>query len=64
MGSYFLYHHYENMQVNGDTHGVKWMSVGNDGLVETVFLYPMYSYVLFRQFRGLRANEVFDLPTL
>ena len=47
MGSYFLYHHYENMQVNGDTHGVKWMSVGNDGLVETVFLYSIYSYVLF-----------------
>ena len=32
-----FYHHYENMQVNGDTHGVKWMSVENDGLVETVF---------------------------
>ena len=38
------------------------MSVGNDGMVKLISLYSiiLYSYVLFSQFRGGRANEVSD----
>jgi len=32
-------------------HGVKWMSVGNDGRVKMASLYSIYSYVLFSWFR-------------
>ena len=47
MGLSFLYYHYESMQANGDVHGVKWMSIGNDRMVKIVFSYSIHSYVLF-----------------
>ena len=32
---------YESMQMNGDTNGVEWMSVGNDGMVKMISLYSI-----------------------
>ena len=34
------------MQEGGIMHGAKWMSVGNDRMVEMFSLYSIYSYVL------------------
>jgi len=42
----FLYRYYEGMQVNG-VHGVKWMSVGNDGMVKMVSLYHTLYIIKF-----------------
>ena len=52
--------------------GAKWMSVGNDRIVEMFSLHSIYSYVLSSWFtrecsseqRVLRANQVSDLPAL
>ena len=38
----FLYH-YKCMQRNGVMHRMKWMSVGNDGMVKMVSIYSIYS---------------------
>ena len=32
-------------------HGVKWISVGNDGMIKMVSLYSIYFYILFSWFK-------------
>lgn len=46
MGKSFLYPYYESIPGDGVTHGMKWMSVGNNRMVKMVSLYPIY-YALF-----------------
>jgi len=36
---FFFYRYYERIQEDGVMHGAKWMSVGNDRMVEMVSLY-------------------------
>jgi len=62
----FLYRYYEGIQVNGVVHGVKWMSVGNDGMVKMVSLYHTL-YILTFCLVSLKEDErtkFLILPTL
>ena len=56
MGFSFLYHHYESMQEDGVIHGVRWMSVGTDGMVKMVSLYSII-YILTFRLVSLRGSE-------
>ena len=49
------------MQEGGAMNGVKWMSVGNDRMVEMFSLHSIYYYVLSKLvYERVRANEVSD----